>query len=160
MEKEHQTRDVVVVGAGPAGTTCAFLLKKSGVDCLLVDRATFPRDKICGGGLTAKAYRLLAELMPDFRYDYQSVRKIRLMIDKKLISEFQPSEELRIVSRKDFEEFGHRIGLAPRLVHRELDTFAADFPMVKELIDHSFLSDALKRSYWLSYKYRRNTLTI
>ena len=103
MEKEHQTRDVVVVGAGPAGTTCAFLLKKSGVDCLLVDRATFPRDKICGGGLTAKAYRLLAELMPDFRYDYQSVRKIRLMIDKKLISEFQPSEELRIVSRKDFD---------------------------------------------------------
>ena len=64
------------------------------------------------------------------------------------------------VSRKDFVEFGHRIGLAPRLVHRELDTFAADFPMVKELIDHSFLSDALKRSYWLSYKYRRNTLTI
>ena len=103
MDKEYQTRDVVVVGAGPAGTTCAYLLKKAGVDCLLVDRATFPRDKICGGGLTAKAYRLLAELMPDFRYDYQSVRKIRLMIDKKLISEFQPSEELRIVSRKDFD---------------------------------------------------------
>jgi hypothetical protein len=61
-------------------------------------------------------------------------------------------------SPKDFDEFGRRIGLAPRLVNRELDAFAAEFPMVKELIDHSFLSDDLKRSYWLSYKYRRSTL--
>jgi flavin-dependent dehydrogenase len=103
MDKEYQTKEVVVIGAGPAGTTCAYLLKKAGIDCLLVDRATFPRDKICGGGLTAKAYRLLAELMPDFRYDYQSVRKVRVMIGQKQVTEFQPSEELRIVCRKDFD---------------------------------------------------------
>ena len=58
-----------------------------------------------------------------------------------------------------FEEFGRRIGLAPRLIKRELDTFATDSPLAKDLIDRSFLSDALKRSYWLSYKYRRNTLS-
>lgn len=81
-------------------------------------------------------------------------------LDKGLFKEGMLLSDVKNVSRKDFEEFGHRIGLAPRLVHRELDTFAAEFPMVKELIDHSFLSDALKRSYWLSYKYRRNTLTI
>ena len=58
-----------------------------------------------------------------------------------------------------FEEFGRRIGLAPRLIKRELDTFATELPLAKELIGRSFLSDALKRSYWLSYKYRRNTLS-
>ena len=81
-------------------------------------------------------------------------------LDKGLFKEGMQLSDVKNVSRKDFEEFGHRIGLAPRLVHRELDTFVADFPMVKELIDHSFLSDDLKRSYWLSYKYRRSTLTI
>jgi serine/threonine-protein kinase HipA len=63
------------------------------------------------------------------------------------------------IGRKEFEEFGHRIGLASRLIKRELDVFAAEYPLAKELIDRSFLSDSLKRSYWLSYKYRRKTLT-
>jgi serine/threonine-protein kinase HipA len=79
-------------------------------------------------------------------------------LDKGLFKEGMQLSDVKNVSRKDFEEFGRRIGLSPRLVHRELDTFAAEFPMVKELIDHSFLSDDLKRSYWLSYKYRRSTL--
>lgn len=79
-------------------------------------------------------------------------------LDKGLFKEGMQLSDVRSVSRKDFEEFGRRTGLAPRLIHRELDSFAAEFPMVKELIDHSFLSDDLKRSYWLSYKYRRSTL--
>lgn len=102
-EKEIQTREVVVIGAGPAGTTCAYLLKKAGIDCLLLDHATFPRDKICGGGLTAKAYKLLEELMPDFKYEYKSIRKVRVLLDEKLIGDIEPTEELRIICRKDFD---------------------------------------------------------
>lgn len=63
------------------------------------------------------------------------------------------------VGRKDFEEFGRRIGLSERLIKRELDFFASEQPLAKELIDRSFLSEGLKRSYWLSYNYRRATLT-
>ena len=51
--------DAVVVGAGPAGSTAAFHLARGGASVLLADRATFPRDKPCGGGLTARALRLL-----------------------------------------------------------------------------------------------------
>lgn len=46
---------VVVIGAGPAGATAAFSLASSGVPALLVDRRTFPRDKLCGGLLTLRA---------------------------------------------------------------------------------------------------------
>ena len=53
--------DVVVVGAGPAGATLAFELKRRGVTVLLIDKAVFPRRKCCGGGLTVKAARLLGE---------------------------------------------------------------------------------------------------
>ena len=81
-------------------------------------------------------------------------------LDKGLFKEGMQMSDTRMVGRKDFEEFGRRIGLAPRLVKRELDTFATEQPLTKELIDRSFLSDALKRSYWLSYRYRRSTLAM
>ena len=102
-ENNCLAKDVVVIGAGPAGSMCAYLLKKAGVECVLIDRATFPREKVCGGSLTHKAYTLLAETMPDLKYDYYPVRKLKLMIGSKTVSDFEPTEELRIVHRKDFD---------------------------------------------------------
>src|ERR1700749_2134380 len=49
--------DVLVVGGGPAGSTAAWRLADAGASVLLVDKATFPRDKPCGGGLTARAVK-------------------------------------------------------------------------------------------------------
>jgi geranylgeranyl reductase family protein len=51
--------DAIVVGAGPAGSTTALRLARGGARVLLVDRARFPRDKPCGGGLTLRAVRQL-----------------------------------------------------------------------------------------------------
>jgi geranylgeranyl reductase family protein len=51
--------DAIVVGAGPAGSTTAYHLARAGADVLLLDRARFPRDKPCGGGVTERAARLL-----------------------------------------------------------------------------------------------------
>jgi geranylgeranyl reductase family protein len=47
--------DVVVAGAGPAGSTAAYHLATGGASVLLLDRARFPRDKPCGGGVTVRA---------------------------------------------------------------------------------------------------------
>ena len=54
--------DVVVVGAGPAGTAAAITAARAGLDVLVIDKATFPRDKICGDGLTTGALRHLEHL--------------------------------------------------------------------------------------------------
>ena len=80
-------------------------------------------------------------------------------LDKGLFKEGMQLSDTRSIGRKDFEEFGHRIGLAERIVKRELDTFAKEIPLAKELIYRSFLSESLKRNYWLSYNYRRKTLS-
>jgi hypothetical protein len=62
----------------------------------LIDHATFPRDKICGGGLTPKGWKLLDELIPDLRYDYNPIRRIRLEVDDSRRScEFDTDIELR-----------------------------------------------------------------
>jgi geranylgeranyl reductase family protein len=53
--------DAIVVGAGPAGSSAAHRLASAGASVLLLDRARFPRDKPCGGGLTGRAVRLLPE---------------------------------------------------------------------------------------------------
>lgn len=52
---------VLIVGLGPAGTACGMELAKSGLDVLAIDRAHFPRDKICGDALTGDALRFLRE---------------------------------------------------------------------------------------------------
>jgi geranylgeranyl reductase family protein len=51
--------DAIVVGAGPAGSTTAYRLARAGARVCLLDRARFPRDKPCGGGLTLRAVRQL-----------------------------------------------------------------------------------------------------
>ncbi len=54
--------EVAVVGGGPAGAAAAIALARQGRRVVLVDKATFPRDKICGDGLTAGALRILEDL--------------------------------------------------------------------------------------------------
>jgi geranylgeranyl reductase family protein len=58
--REHH--DVLVVGAGPAGISAAIHLHRLGITATVIDKATFPRDKCCGDGLTTGALRLLEEL--------------------------------------------------------------------------------------------------
>jgi geranylgeranyl reductase family protein len=54
--------DVLVVGAGPAGSACAQLLARAGLHTVLVDAQAFPRDKVCGDGLIPDAHAALQRL--------------------------------------------------------------------------------------------------
>jgi len=54
--------DVVIVGAGPAGTTAALYAHRLGLKCILLDKAVFPRDKICGDALSGKCVRIMRDL--------------------------------------------------------------------------------------------------
>ena len=59
---DAQHADVIVVGAGPAGASAAYHLAEAGVDVLVLEKSAFPRDKICGDGLTPRAVRQLVAM--------------------------------------------------------------------------------------------------
>ncbi len=59
---DERQADVIVVGAGPAGSSTAYHLAQAGVDVLLLEKAAFPRDKVCGDGLTPRAVKQLVAM--------------------------------------------------------------------------------------------------
>ncbi len=87
LDMTDQVFDVVVVGAGPAGGAAAFTAARAGLQVALIDRKTFPRNKLCGGLITGRARRyyheIFGEEMPfepqdrktvvDFRFRGRSV---------------------------------------------------------------------------------------
>jgi len=54
--------DVIVAGAGPSGAATAFYLAQSGLDVLLLEKSRFPREKVCGDGLTPRAVKALVNM--------------------------------------------------------------------------------------------------
>ncbi|MGI8537518.1 MAG: geranylgeranyl reductase family protein [Mycobacteriales bacterium] len=72
--------DVIVVGAGPGGSTTAHQLAQSGLDVLLLDKTGFPREKVCGDGLTPRAVRSLIQLGIDISDDNGFIRNRGLRI--------------------------------------------------------------------------------
>ncbi len=113
------TFDVIVVGAGPAGSTAAKLLGEAGVSTLLLDKSAFPRDKPCGGGISARVIqrfpylesalakipvnwvnKVYFESPAGFAVDYRSNTPLYLMIrrcefDNLLLSEARKRVEFR-----------------------------------------------------------------
>lgn len=66
------TCEVAIVGGGPAGSACAWRLRQSGVDVVVVDKATFPRDKVCAGWITP-------QVLDDLRIDPADYRERRIL---------------------------------------------------------------------------------
>jgi menaquinone-9 beta-reductase len=54
--------DVLIVGGGPSGSSCAYWLAEAGWDVVLVEKKVFPRAKTCGDGLTPRAVRQIADM--------------------------------------------------------------------------------------------------
>jgi len=54
--------DVLVVGAGPGGSATAYHLARHGIDVTIVERAAFPREKVCGDGLTPRGVAAIRDM--------------------------------------------------------------------------------------------------
>jgi geranylgeranyl reductase family protein len=96
--------DLIVVGAGPAGTTAARTAANLGLKTLLLEKERLPRDKLCGGGVTPKAVKLLGFALPDELIQY-TARSARIHVREDCFS-FQTARPLvYMTSRAKFDSF-------------------------------------------------------
>lgn len=114
--------DALIVGGGPAGSTCARTLRQAGWDVLVVDRARFPRDKVCAGWLTPDVFTTL-ELTPD-EYQaagltLQSISRFRTgVLGEPMVETDYPDIVSYGILRREFDNFLlRRAGVR---VHEEL----------------------------------------
>jgi geranylgeranyl reductase family protein len=70
MHQEHEDYDVVIVGAGPAGCTCAYQLAGSGLKVALLEKENFPRDKTCGDALSTDVINQLYRIDPNLAQQF------------------------------------------------------------------------------------------
>ena len=54
----RESCDVLIVGGGPAGSSCARQLRRAGLDVLILDKSEFPRDKVCAGWITPQVVEI------------------------------------------------------------------------------------------------------
>ena len=73
-----QAVDAIVVGGGPAGSTCAWKLREAGLDVLVLDRATFPRTKLCAVWVTPEALADLELDSQDYPLSFMTFDRLHL----------------------------------------------------------------------------------
>ncbi len=71
---------VIIVGGGPAGAACAWKLVQAGVDCLILDKKTFPRPKICAGWITPEVLRDLQVEPHDYPHSLTSFPFLKIFL--------------------------------------------------------------------------------
>lgn len=95
--------DVIIIGAGPAGIISAKVLKENNINFCILEKNKFPREKLCGGGLTNKTISLLKELNFSLKNlnktDSNEVRLCNNNLDTKLIL----NNKIIMVDRKEFD---------------------------------------------------------
>jgi len=85
VEPKNRTHfDVLIIGAGPAGSACALSLRNSGLHVAIVDKHVFPREKICGDAIPGRAIKYLNQICPDFQQEFSKVAG-KLLIRRSVI---------------------------------------------------------------------------
>jgi len=98
--------NVLVVGGGPAGASLSYQLQKNGITCCLIDRAAFPRKKLCGGLLTIKTVALIEDIYNERQFPVEKISNhVSLFYKTEKLSEVNTNSPFYLVDRLDFDNY-------------------------------------------------------
>ncbi len=103
--------DVIIVGSGPAGSTCAMTLSGHGLTVAVFEKSTFPRDKVCGDAIGSRVRKVLDQLDPQLTIELEQFEKKAYSRGWKLITPSKEEIKLNFVNygyvsaRIDFDNF-------------------------------------------------------
>lgn len=95
--------DCIIIGAGPAGIAASKTFEKNNINYCLIDKNKFPREKLCGGGLTNKSVNLLKKLEIDYQKNDIIEAKNVLVVSKKISKDVELNNSIKMVERKEFD---------------------------------------------------------
>lgn len=122
MNSNIFSSDVLILGAGPAGASAALFLAKKGIASTLVDKAFFPRDKICGDALSGKVVEVLKKLDPSI---IDELQHSPIQIGSFGITFVAPGgKSLRVPFKKDFAQMKQAPGFVTKRI--DFDNFLID----------------------------------
>ncbi len=110
-----QDVDVVIVGGGPAGSTCAWKLGQAGVDVIVLDRASFPRTKLCAGWITPEAVDDLELDIDSYPHSFMSFDKLHFHFKH---FHFAKKTTQHSIRRYEFDDFLLKRSGAPVHEHK------------------------------------------
>ena len=127
-----QVADAIIVGGGPAGSTCAWKLREAGLDVIVLDRAAFPRHKLCAGWVTPEALADLEFEPNDYPYSFMTFDGLHLSWKALTVN---PKSRQHSIRRFEFDDYLLRRAGATVLQHkvREIRRDGGDY-----LIDDEF----------------------
>lgn len=116
--------DVIIIGGGPAGAAAGIELLKKGYRCCIIDKAKFPREKLCGGLLTGKTIDLLAGLCPSVdpsEFVVEQTSKVDFYFNTTRVATIAGRQTYYFTRRKDFDHMLIReyLALGGELVENE-----------------------------------------
>ena len=88
-------RDVIIVGGGPAGASAAWELRRRGIDCLVLDRETFPREKLCAGWITPAVLSDLAFEPAEYPYRFLTFEVLNIYLKGLKVPLRSPQHSIR-----------------------------------------------------------------
>lgn len=99
------SHDLIVIGAGPAGSAAGYTAANAGLRVALVDKAAFPRDKLCGGGVTGRSGRYLGEIFgcDPTRPGGAAATRVRLVAGGEVLADIADAPPIKMVMRRDFD---------------------------------------------------------
>ncbi len=121
--------DVIIVGGGPGGSSCAWQLRKHGIECIVLDRATFPRLKLCGGLITPEVIRDLEIDVAGYPHSFFTIKWFRFYFKGRKLVLPSPQHSIRriefdkwLLDRSGAEVHHHHV----KAVVRDGDGFVID----------------------------------
>jgi geranylgeranyl reductase family protein len=106
--------DAIIIGSGPAGSACALTAAKAGLSVALIDKSAFPREKLCGGGVTGRAMGYLGQIFGPLPQDdlFLPSDSVRLTYQGRMLSQHENAPVIHMTMRREFDAELHRQAIA------------------------------------------------